>query len=178
MLGLGPSSGAQARQTIGRAEGYSTLECLGESGHRACVSLGCGLICISPYVSDQSTWSADGMSVLVGRRNSSIDIYDLRTCTTRTITLPSGTGPVKALQPLRDQRHLLVSSADTGRLYDMETDTGGVPAVIGGLGTGATCLLMDPMGKYLFATSGGRGWLENGREEVGVLRIDTIAQAG
>ena len=118
------------------------------------------------------------MSVHVGRRNSSIDIYDLRTCATRSITLPSSTGPVKALQPLRDQRHLLVSSADTVRLYDLETETGGVPAVIGGAGAGATCLLMDPMSKYLFAASGGRGWLENGREEVRVLRIDSVAYAG
>lgn len=78
---------------------------------------------------------------------------------------------------MRDQRHVLVSSADTVRLYDLDGQTDGVPAIIGGVGAGATCLLMDPMGKYLFAASGGRGWLENGREEVGVLRIDSVAQA-
>lgn len=42
-----------------------------------------------------------------------------------------------------------------------------------GLGNaGYTSFVVDQREKYLFAACGNRGWLENGREEVGTFEID------
>lgn len=37
---------------------------------------------------------------------------------------------------------------------------------------GYTNFITDAREKYLFAAAGNRGWLENGREEVGTFEID------
>lgn len=109
------------------------------------------------------------------------------------------------MHAMQDNRHLLVSSNDTVRLWDLENKNftivpsmgssssvanlasaanGAVAgaqgmngATVNGAGSaglaGYTNFVVDAKEKYLFASSGSRGWLENGREEVGTFEIET-----
>lgn len=40
---------------------------------------------------------------------------------------------------------------------------------------GHTAFVVDQRERYLFAACGNRGWLENGREEIGTFEIETSA---
>lgn len=107
-----------------------------------------------------------------------------------------------------DHRHLLISSNDTVRLWNLEGknftivpsmgSSSTAPALGGagqaGVSTGAatqagngingnlasgasgsggyTNFVADAREKYLFGSCGNRGWLENGREEIGTFEID------
>lgn len=128
----------------------------------------------------------------VGRRNAQVSVYDIRTSTIQSIHLPKPSGRITALHAMQDNRHLLVSSNDTVRLWNLEDrDFTIVPSMGGtlsatsacsngtaglatsGIGNGGyTSFAVDQREKYLFAACGNRGWLENGREEVGTFEID------
>lgn len=122
-----------------------------------------------------------------------MDVYDLRVPSCRSIKLPQSSGRVTALRPLQDNRHLLIASQDTLRLWSLQT---GKFKIIQGASGGYTSLgefapfrkgiflqgmlmsvrlsvftVVDPRDQYLFAASGGRGWLENGKEEVATFEI-------
>lgn len=57
----------------------------------------------------------------VGRRNASVSVYDLRTSTIETLYLPKSSGKVTGIHAMQDNRHILISSSDTVRLYNLET---------------------------------------------------------
>lgn len=71
----------------------------------------------------QACWSPDGQAVYVGRRNASVNVYDLRAgCKQprRSVHFPPSSGPVTAVQAHPDNRHLLCGSSDNMRLVDLE----------------------------------------------------------
>ncbi|KAM0752827.1 WD40 repeat-like protein [Meredithblackwellia eburnea MCA 4105] len=124
-----------------------------------------------------ASWSISGQQVFVGRRNASIDVYDLRAGVTgtavplRSLTLPTSSGPVSAVATLPSGRHLLTASFDNIRLWDLSltavASAGGSPArgksvpyrVIGGHHGGTISHLgFDPTCRFLVSTSGCRGW--------------------
>jgi transcriptional activator SPT8 len=71
----------------------------------------------------QASWSCDGHSVFVGRRNAAIDVYDIRAGSTSSLALPTASGPISAVTPLYGGRHLAVASHDTLRIWDLHTET-------------------------------------------------------
>ncbi|KAA1099511.1 Transcription factor spt8 [Puccinia graminis f. sp. tritici] len=86
----------------------------------------------SPWTASAS-WSIDGRSVFVGRRNHSVDLYDLRflrpsspifnpDAIQRSIKLPPSSGPVSCVKPWPDGNHLLCASFDNLRLYNLNAD--------------------------------------------------------
>lgn len=151
----------------------------------------------------QASWSPTGNAVYVGRRNAQISVYDLRTSSVQSIHLPKSSGRITALHAMQDNRHLLISSNDTVRLWNLEDRNFTIVSSMGssssstavgnnsnatiqtGNGTngnstntstgngGHTAFVVDQREKYLFAACGNRGWLENGREEIGTFEIDT-----
>lgn len=107
-------------------------------------------------------WSTDGNNIYVGRRNATLDEYDLRSSLSspaRTFKFPSVSGPVSALRTLPDGRHLLCASNDNIRLYDLKTSAK-VPFFIipGHHGACISSLYVDPACKYMVSSSGNRGW--------------------
>ena len=60
--------------------------------------------------------------MLVGRRNASIDVYDLRNLHRRTLHLPSASGPVTALDMMPDGKRLVCGSHDVIRLWDLTAE--------------------------------------------------------
>lgn len=154
-----------------------------------------------PPWSVSAKWSPTGNVVYVGRRNAQVSVYDLRTTAVQSIHLPKSSGRVTALHAMQDNRHILISSNDTVRLWNLEdrnftivssmgssaqtsalTGNNGLAAQAGNgpAGTvpysvsngGHTAFVADQREKYLFAACGNRGWLENGREEIGTFEID------
>ena len=59
---------------------------------------------------------------MIGRRNASIDVYDLRNPQCQTLRLPPASGPVTALAMMPDQRHLVCGSNDVIRLWDLQDE--------------------------------------------------------
>lgn len=86
----------------------------------------------SPWTAS-ATWSVDGRSVYVGRRNHSVDIYDLRFIRTgklnsvqRSIRLPSSSGPVSCVRSWPDGKSVLCASFDNIRLWNLQAEADGV----------------------------------------------------
>ena len=75
-----------------------------------------------PPWSQSAIFNSLGDKVFVGRRNESVDEWDLRMPTAphfiRSLRLPSGSGPVYSLAPMPNARHILCGSYDNIRLWD------------------------------------------------------------
>jgi len=57
-----------------------------------------------------ATWSPDGNFIYAGRRNGTVDEYSLHKglrCAERSFKLPNNSGPVSALRPMANGRHLI-----------------------------------------------------------------------
>jgi hypothetical protein len=59
--------------------------------------------------------------VYIGRRNATVDVYDLLTRRVKSIKLPANSKQVTSVLPLKDEVHLLVGSSDATRLYNLQT---------------------------------------------------------
>ncbi|BFZ61678.1 Transcription factor spt8 [Saitoella coloradoensis] len=117
-----------------------------------------------------ATWSIDGNSIFVGRRNQSVEEYSLHSSPSqpiRTIRLPANSGAVSAVYPMPNARHLVCASNDNIRLYDLkaeavkEKDRGGAPPfwiVPGHHGGVVSGIMVDPTCRFLLTTGGNRGW--------------------
>lgn len=70
----------------------------------------------------QACWTYDGDSILVGRRNSTVEELTLRSglAVSRIFKFPSVSGAVSAVKALPNGRHFLSASHDNLRLYDFE----------------------------------------------------------
>lgn len=129
-------------------------------------------------------WSTLGTSIFAGRRNCTVEEYDIRAPNTvqRTLKFPSGSGPVSCVQPL-DSKHLLCASHDNIRLYDLATSNSGggggesgdgrvpftiVPGHSGGM---VSAMAVDPNGRFVVAASGNRGWAGRHAEYVYVYEV-------
>jgi transcriptional activator SPT8 len=70
-------------------------------------------------------WSGDGTQILAGRRNGTIDIWDVRRHSTssspsllRTLRTPAESGPVSCVVALPDGQHVATASQDNVRLWN------------------------------------------------------------
>ncbi|CRL25691.1 WD40/YVTN repeat-like-containing domain [Penicillium camemberti] len=144
---------------------------------------------ITPYNSPpwcmNACWSPDGNYIYAGRRNGTVEEYSLHKGLRnpeRTFKFPQGSGPVTALKPMPNGRHLVCASHDILRLYDLQNEQGDqtsrhspVPfLIIPGHRTGTISqLYIDNACRYMISTSGNRGWEGNTTEvllgyEIGV----------
>lgn len=121
-------------------------------------------------------WSTDGNSIYVGRRNSCVEEYNIKSSfkSSRTFRFPPVSGAVSAVKSMPSGRHLLCGSFDNIRLYDLysnleESVNGGgtnapktatpfyiIPGHHGGI---ISSIFIDPSCQYMITTSGDRGWL-------------------
>jgi len=125
----------------------------------------------TPPWSLTAAWSASGALLFVGRRNATVDVYDVDRAGLKTLRLPPASGKVTSVQPMPNNRHLLIASTDTVRLWDLKT---GKFTIVPGASGSLTTLRTDAKGNYLYAAAGGRGWIENGKEEVTTFSIKAV----
>ncbi|KAM4060986.1 transcription factor spt8 [Hirsutella rhossiliensis] len=115
-------------------------------------------------------WSPNGNMIYAGRRNGTVEEYDVRRAKRvwepeRTLRFPAGSGAVSAIKPMVNGRHLVCASHDIMRLYDLR-DTrmmkhSSVPFLIipGPPRAGViSCLYIDPTSRFMLSAAGTRGW--------------------
>ncbi|KAI0748149.1 WD40 repeat-like protein [Daedaleopsis nitida] len=121
-------------------------------------------------------WSADGSQIYVGRRNGSVEIYDVRQTgragtprVLKTLRNPVSSGVVSCVVAFPDGRHLACASTDNIRLWNVaeagEPDASGkmksgvqfkiIPGHHGGY---VSQMLVDPAARFLVSASSNRGW--------------------
>lgn len=108
-------------------------------------------------------WSLAGDTFYCGRRNGVVEEYSMRsdmTRPTRTIKLPTNSGPVSSVTAMPNGRSLICASHDNVRIYDLRAGASGMPFLIvpGHHGGVISSFYVDPTCRYAFSTSGNRGW--------------------
>ncbi|RMD43437.1 hypothetical protein DV735_g1686, partial [Chaetothyriales sp. CBS 134920] len=111
-------------------------------------------------------WSPDGNYIFAGRRNNTVEEYDLRKGLkepARVFKFPNGSGAVTSVKAMPNGRHLICASYDILRLYDLKdspTSRSTVPfLIVPGHRTGVISqLYIDPSCRFMLSTGGNRGW--------------------
>jgi transcriptional activator SPT8 len=111
-------------------------------------------------------WSPDGDSIYAGRRNNTVEEYDLRKGLkepSRIFRFPNGSGAVTSVKAMPNGRHLICASYDILRLYDLketQSQRSTVPfLIVPGHRTGVVShLYLDPACRFMLSTGGNRGW--------------------
>ena len=111
-------------------------------------------------------WSPDGNYIYAGRRNCTVEEFDLRKglrSAERTFKFPQGSGPVTSVKAMPNGRHLICASYDILRLYDLkepQSTRSTVPfLIVPGHRTGVISqLYFDPACRFMISTGGNRGW--------------------
>lgn len=125
-----------------------------------------------------ATWSVDGDSVFVGRRNSTVEQYDVRfpTKVSSLLKFPSASGSISCVRTLPNRNYLLCGCQDNIRLYDLRLHDAPATApaasapssrkvsripftiVPGHNGGILSDLYVDPTCRFMVSASGNRGW--------------------
>ncbi|EIN07302.1 WD40 repeat-like protein [Punctularia strigosozonata HHB-11173 SS5] len=124
-------------------------------------------------------WSADGSQIYAGRRNGTVDVWDLRqlgvsgpAVTPRLLKVlrnPLSSGVVSCVVGFPDSKHIACASMDNIRLWNVaeanEPDASGrmrsgvqfkiIPGHHGGF---VSQMLVDPAARFLVSASSNRGW--------------------
>lgn len=110
-------------------------------------------------------WSTDGNMIYAGRRNASVDEYDIRAALhkpSRTLKFPAVSGAVSCVAALPTGRHLMCGSHDNVRMYNLQSKSK-VPFTIipGHHGGVISSMYVDPSCHFFLTASGNRGWQGN-----------------
>ncbi|CAD6892559.1 unnamed protein product [Tilletia controversa] len=133
-------------------------------------------------------WSAFGDRIYVGRRNETVDEWDLRMVGgsrdevddskhnprfVRSLKLPMGSGSVSALCAMPNGRHIVCGSFDNVRLWDTEATVATTPfrIVAGHHGGFVSQMGIDATARFLLVASGDRGWLSTSTEALLIHEI-------
>ncbi|KAK4944467.1 Transcription factor spt8 [Elasticomyces elasticus] len=111
-------------------------------------------------------WSVDGNCIYAGRRNNTVEEYDLRKglkAPERIFRFPNGSGAVTSVKAMPNGRHLICASYDILRLYDLresQAQRSAVPfLIVPGHRTGTVShLYLDPSCRFMLSSGGNRGW--------------------
>ncbi|TFK42526.1 WD40-repeat-containing domain protein [Crucibulum laeve] len=123
-------------------------------------------------------WSADGGQIYAGRRNGTVDVWDVRQLgrsgisntprLLKTLRNPLSSGVVSCVVAFPDGRHIACASVDNLRLWNVAESTDSdigksksgaqfkiIPGHHGGY---ISQLLLDPGARFLVSASSNRGW--------------------
>ncbi|KAI9637216.1 WD40-repeat-containing domain protein [Dioszegia hungarica] len=122
-------------------------------------------------------WSGNGNQILAGRRNGTVDIWDVRRSSSstapnllRTLKTPAESGAVSCLVAFPDGQHVATASQDNIRLWNtveyFEPEDSARKAksrppfkiVAGHHGGTVSAMLVDPTSRFMTVASGDRGW--------------------
>ncbi|GAA5943795.1 uncharacterized protein JCM15063_006496 [Sporobolomyces koalae] len=146
-------------------------------------------------------WSSDGNQLHVARHSSTFSTYDLRhSDPIATYALPTSSGPITSILALSNGTQVLTGSWDCVRLWDLnharpasrdraggqsrnwngsvESGSQSGVRIVAGAHYGGTLSHMhvDPLEKWLFTTSGTRGWQGNSTENLVINEIESLQQ--
>ena len=130
-----------------------------------------------------ATWSPCGNVIYAGRRNNTVEEYDLRSGLKqphRTFRFPNGSGAVTSVRAMPNGRHLICASYDILRLYDLkesQSQRSTVPfLIVPGHRTGVISQLhLDPSCRFMMSTGGNRGWEGQSTEVLLGYEIGAVA---
>ncbi|KAJ1325510.1 transcriptional activator SPT8 [Microdochium nivale] len=117
-----------------------------------------------------ATWSPDGNWIYVGRRNGTVEEFNINQARggwqpSRIFKFPAGSGSVSCVRAMPNGRHLVCASHDIMRLYDLHSEHTSKNApppfliVPGPPRAGViSTLWLDPGGRFMLSTAGNRGW--------------------
>ncbi|BFZ53253.1 Transcription factor spt8 [Savitreella phatthalungensis] len=130
----------------------------------------------SPPWCMSACWSVDGEAFYVGRRNATVEGYDVRNFQKpfKQLKMPNNSGPVTLVKMLPNRRSLIAASHDNVRLYDLEAKSTTLPFLIvpGHHGGTVSDFYIDPVCRYAISASGNRGWDGTSTEAVLVYEIE------
>ncbi|EJD52927.1 WD40 repeat-like protein [Auricularia subglabra TFB-10046 SS5] len=133
-------------------------------------------------------WSADGSQIYAGRRNGTIDVWDVRQLgmrgqgTPRVLKIlrnPLSSGPVSCVAAFPDGRHIACASNDNIRLWNVhDADTRpralGFKIIAGHHGGIVSQILVDRGCRFMITASGDRGWMGESTKTVLVHDIKRV----
>ncbi|KAI9726980.1 MAG: Transcription factor spt8 [Chrysothrix sp. TS-e1954] len=114
-----------------------------------------------------ASWSPDGNFIYAGRRNGTVDEYNIHNGLrgpVRSLRFPGGSGAVSAVRAMPNSKHIICASYDILRLYDLHdlesAKHSRVPfLIVPGHRTGVVShLYIDPTCSFMISTGGNRGW--------------------
>ncbi|EPQ58028.1 WD40 repeat-like protein [Gloeophyllum trabeum ATCC 11539] len=149
----------------------------------------------TPPWCQSACWSANGEQIYAGRRNGTVDIWDVRQMGTsgpentprlmKTLRNPASSGVVSCVVAFPDGRHLACASQDNIRLWNVAE--AGEPDASGRVRSGAqfkiipghhggyiSQMLVDPAARFLVSASSNRGWHGDSTRTVFVHEIKHI----
>ncbi|WFD33507.1 Transcription factor spt8 [Malassezia cuniculi] len=129
-------------------------------------------------------WSNNGDRIYVGRRNETVDEWDVRMLPDlsgaprdashgtaprylRALRMPPGSGPVSSVLMLPNDQHLVCASYDNIRLWNTAAEQrSSVPfkIIAGHHGGTVSHMVVDDSAKLLLTASGDRGWFASSTE--------------
>ncbi|WFD43699.1 Transcription factor spt8 [Malassezia psittaci] len=128
-------------------------------------------------------WNNAGNRIYVGRRNETVDEWDVRMLPDLSasftkdsakapsllniLRLPKGSGPVNAVRMMPNDRHIVCASYDNVRLWDTQPkNPSDIPfkIVAGHHGGTISEMLVDERAQFLLTSSGDRGWFSHSTE--------------
>ncbi|CAK7200883.1 Transcription factor spt8 [Sporothrix eucalyptigena] len=131
-------------------------------------------------------WSPDGNRIYAGRRNGTVEEFDIHKAKAgwqpeRSLRFPAGSGPVSAVRAMVNGRHLVCASHDILRLYDIQHSSAlphsNVPFLIipGPPRAGVIShLYIDQTSRFMISTAGTRGWEGTNTEALIGYEISSI----
>lgn len=108
-------------------------------------------------------WSSDGRYIYTGRKDASMDCWDVRTLKCLyTRILPQDSGPVTKIKSLPTRDSILCASLDNIRIISRPHDgqAAATRIIPGHHGGSISEMLVSPDGLYMISSSGTRGWEE------------------
>lgn len=140
-----------------------------------------------------TSWSFDGNNIYAGRRNSTVEEFDIKMPyennskapkVSKTMRFPSLSGPVYTVKALPSNHHVLCGSNDNIRLYDLnlysELSEKGkhqaipfqiIPGHHGGV---LSTMYVDPTCRFMISASGDRGWHGLSTEMILMYEINSL----
>lgn len=138
-------------------------------------------------------WSWTGDRIYVGRRNETVDEWDVRMLPDMsgaprsaahgtaprmlsTLRMPRGSGPVSSVAMLPNDQHLVCASHDNIRLWNTAAGQRGVPfkIIAGHHGGTVSHMLVDASARLLLTASGDRGWFASSTETLLMHEIHAL----
>ncbi|CEL51804.1 Transcription factor SPT8 OS=Saccharomyces cerevisiae (strain ATCC 204508 / S288c) GN=SPT8 PE=1 SV=1 [Rhizoctonia solani AG-1 IB] len=122
-------------------------------------------------------WSADGSQLYAGRRNGTVEVWDMRQTRNthegtprllRTLRNPLSSGAVSCVVAFPDGKHLACASQDNIRLWNVSADAQAEATsrsrvapfkiIAGHHGGTISQILVDATSRFMITASGNRGW--------------------
>ncbi|KAJ1517253.1 Transcription factor spt8 [Coelomomyces lativittatus] len=101
-------------------------------------------------------YHVDGTQLMIGKRNSAVEIYTLDMQLINKLKLPPNSGPVSKVHCMDNGRSLLIGSSDNLRLWDLNYTGKHIPfTILAGHSSGnVSDLIVDSQSRFMISANG------------------------